>query len=94
MTSHITPMSIITCAGKNKIGKISTEIATKGKGYCSTKNIYYFYLKLHALAFRRKRIIPCNDYEVDVLTILKREAADILVDRKIFSDKIDLNSSY
>lgn len=49
-------MSIITCAGKNKIGKISTEIATKEKEYCSTKNIYYFCLKLHALAFVGKEL--------------------------------------
>lgn len=56
MTSLIDSMPIITCAGKNKIGKVATGIATKG--YCSTKNMYYFGLKLHTLAFRREGIIP------------------------------------
>ena len=37
MTSLIDSMPIITCAGKNKTGKVATEIATKG--YCSTKKI-------------------------------------------------------
>jgi len=32
-------MPIITCAGKNKVGKVAAEITSKG--YCSTKNMYY-----------------------------------------------------
>lgn len=47
---------MITCAGKNKVGKVATEITSKG--YCSTKNMYYFGLKLHVVAFRRKGTIP------------------------------------
>ena len=60
MTSLIDSMPIITCAGKNKTGKVATEIATKG--YCSTKNMYYFGLKLHALAFRREGTRTRNYY--------------------------------
>ena len=61
MTSLIDSMPIITCAGKNKTGKVATEIATKG--YCSTKNMYYFGLKLHAFSLPQGRnySIPGND---------------------------------
>ena len=45
-------------------GKVATEIATKG--YCSTKNMYYFGLKLHTLAFRREGTIPVSYTHLDV----------------------------
>ena len=98
MTSLIDSMPIITCAGKNKTGKVATEIATKG--YCSTKNMYYFGLKLHALAFRREGTIPfpemilLSSAEENDLTVLKREAADSLINRNIFADKIYSDFSY
>ena len=78
MTSLIDSMPIITCAGKNKTGKVATEIATKG--YCSTKNMYYFGLKLHALAFRREGTIPfpemilLSSAEENDLTVLKKRS--------------------
>ena len=56
MKSLVDPMPIITCSGKNRAGKMSTEITSRG--YYSTKNVYYFGLKLHVVAFRRKGIIP------------------------------------
>lgn len=98
MTSLIDSMPIITCAGKNKTGKVATEIATKG--YCSTKNMYYFGLKLHALAFRREGTIPfpemilLSSAEENDLTVLKREAAESLMDRDIFADKICSDFSF
>lgn len=91
MISLIDPMSIITCAGKNKTGKMATEIATKG--YCSTKNRYYLGLKLHTLAFRRKGTIPLPEMIIlssaqeNDLTVLKREAAESLINRDIFAAK-------
>lgn len=92
MISIIDSMPIITCGGKNKTGKVATEIATKG--YCSTKNMYYFGLKLHALAFRRQGTLPFPEMLIlssaaeNDLTVLKTEAADSLKDRNIFADKI------
>ena len=47
MKSLVDPMPIITCSGKNKAGKMSTEITSRG--YYSTKNVYYFGLKLHVV---------------------------------------------
>lgn len=75
-------MRIITCARKNKTGKAATEIANKG--YCSTKNIYYFGLKLHTLPFCREGATPLPEMiilssaEENDLTVLKRESADSL----------------
>lgn len=98
MTLLIDSMPIITCAGKNKTKKVATEIATKG--YCFTKNMYYFGLKLHTIAFRRKGIIPfpemiiLSSAEENDLTVLKREATDSLINRDIFADKIYSDFSF
>lgn len=98
ITSLIDSMPIITCVGKNKTGKVATEIATKG--YCSTKDMYYFGLKLHTVAFRRKGTIPfpemiiLSSAEENDLTVLKREAADKLTHRNIFADKIYSDFSF
>lgn len=46
--SVLDSMPVITCSGKRK-GKVAREITDKG--YCSTKGIYYYGMKLHALVF-------------------------------------------
>lgn len=98
MISLIDSMPIITCAGKNKTGKVATEITTKG--YCSAKNMYYFGLKLHTPAFRRKGTIPfpemiiLSSAEENDLTVLRREAADSLTNSDIFADKIYSDFSF
>ncbi len=98
MSSLIDSMLIITCVGKNKTGKVATEIATKR--YCSTKNMYYFGLKLLTVAFCRKGTIPflemiiLSSAEENDLTVLKREAADRLTQRNIFADKIYSDFSF
>ncbi len=92
MTSLIDSMPIITSGGKNRSGKVATEITSKG--YCSTKNMYYYGLKLHALAFRRPNTIPFpeklifSSAEENDLSVFKREAADFLLNRDIYGDKI------
>ena len=98
MTSLIDSMPIITCAGKNQTGKVATEITTKG--YCSTKNMYYFGPTLHTLAFRRQGAIPFPAMMIllsageNDLAVLKREAADSLINRNIFADKIYSDFSF
>ena len=85
-------MPIITCAGKNKVGKVATEITSKG--YCSTKNMYYFGIKLHAVAFRRKGTIPFPEMLIlsaadeNDSTVFKRECVGNLNNREIYADKI------
>ena len=54
-TSLLDSLPIITCSGKRK-GVVAKEITDKG--YCSTKNMYYHGLKLHALAYRRPNCLP------------------------------------
>ncbi|MCF2443340.1 hypothetical protein L0657_05180 [Dyadobacter sp. CY345] len=46
--SLLDSMPIITCSGKRK-GAVARDIADKG--YCSTKGIYYYGVKLHCLSF-------------------------------------------
>ena len=85
-------MPIITCAGKNQLGKVATEITSKG--YCSTKNMYYFGLKLHAVAFRREGTIPFPEMLIlsaadeNDSTVFKRECVGNLNNREIYADKI------
>ena len=69
MKSLVDSMPIITCAGKNKARKVATEITSKG--YYSTKNMYYFGLKLHAVAFRRKGLylfLKCSYFPLRMKT--------------------------
>jgi hypothetical protein len=57
--SLVDSLPIITCAGRNRQGKVAVEITTKG--YCSTKNMYYYGLKLHALTLRREGTNPLSE---------------------------------
>lgn len=89
MKSLVDSMPIITCAGKNKVRKVATEITSKG--YCSTKNMYYFGIKLHAVAFRRKRTVPFPEMIIlsaadeNDTTVFKRECVENLNNREILS---------
>lgn len=53
--SLLDSMPIVTCSGKRS-GKVAKELTDKG--YCSTKGMYYYGLKLHSLAFRRNEKMP------------------------------------
>jgi hypothetical protein len=48
-------MPIITCCGK-RVRIVASELTNKT--YCSIKGMYYYGVKLHALAFRRKGHLP------------------------------------
>jgi hypothetical protein len=54
-TSLIDSLPIITCSGKRK-STVAKEITDKG--YCATKSMYYYGLRLHALAYYRPNQIP------------------------------------
>lgn len=92
MKSSVDSMPNIACAGKNKVGKVATEITSKG--YCSTKNMYYSGIKLHAVAFRRKGTIPFPEMLIlsaadeNDSTVFKRECVGNLNNREIYADKI------
>jgi len=91
-------MPIVTCKGKNKKGKVAREIVDKG--YCSTKNMYYYGLKLHLLAFRRPGTIPFPEYigitaaSENDLNVFKELFGDNIYNRLIFGDKIFSDQPY
>jgi len=91
-------MPVITCARRNRVAKVAKEITAKG--FCSTKNQFYYGLKLHALAFRRKGTIPfpesiiCTSAEDNDLTVFKQNWGDTITDRMIFGDKIYSDFEY
>lgn len=83
---------IMICCGRNRNGKVATEITDKG--YNATREQFYCGLKLHLLAFRRQgnlpfpcRIALSSASECD-LTTLKCELLTGLTGKNVFADKI------
>lgn len=94
--SVLDSLPIITCSG-NRIGKVAREITDKG--YCSTKSMYYFGLKLHALAFKHPKklpfpeqllITPASENDLNVF----KSAWEIIENRTFYGDKIYHNVDY
>lgn len=94
--SLIDSMPIITSSGKRP-GKVAKELTDKS--YCSTKNLYYYGLKLHALGFQNKGHIPHPEGIVitkaseNDLNVYKQYWANIQR-RTIYGDKIYTNKEY
>ena len=88
--SLLDSMPIITCSGKRS-GKVAREITDKG--YCSTKGMYYYGLKLHALGFHHPGRLPHPEQilftpaSVNDLSLYK-EAWGEIKNRTFFGDKI------
>jgi hypothetical protein len=88
--SLLDSMPIITCSGKRK-AKVATEITDKG--YCSTKSMYYFGCKLHALAFHNPKRVPFPEQIVitpaseNDLNVFRQDWGKI-PNRTFFGDKI------
>lgn len=88
--SVLDSMPIITCSGK-RAGKVAQEITAKG--YCSTKNMYYYGMKLHALGFCNTGKLPHPERIiftpacVNDLSLYK-EAWSEIENRTFFGDKI------
>jgi hypothetical protein len=53
--SLVDSMPVITCSAK-RCAKVATEITDKG--YCSSKSIYYYGVKIHLMALRRVGKLP------------------------------------
>jgi hypothetical protein len=88
--SVLDSMPIITCSGKRQ-GKVAQEITAKG--YCSTKSMYYYGMKLHALGFCNAGRLPHPEQIiftpacVNDLSLYK-EAWSEIENRTFFGDKI------
>jgi len=94
--SLLDSMPIITCSGK-RAGRVASEITDKG--YCSTKGIYYYGVKLHALAYHRKGhlpfpeellVTPASENDLNVF----KQAWSNINDRTFFGDKIYHNKDF
>lgn len=96
--SIVDSMPIVTCKGKNREGKVATEITSKG--YCSTKNMYYYGLKLHMVGHHREGAIPFPEIVVlsaaaeNDLTVFKNECVPYLAGKTILADKIYCDFSF
>lgn len=97
-TLIVDSMPIMTCCGRNRKGKVAREIADKG--YCSTKNQYYYGLKLHLVGYRRKGHLPfpyqivLSSASENDLTVFKRDCVPAIAGKKIFADKIYRDNPY
>ena len=94
--SVLDSLPIITCSGK-RVGKVAPEITDKG--YCSTKSMYYFGLKLHALAFKHPNklpfpeqllVTPASENDLNVF----KNAWEYIENRTFYGDKIYHNVDY
>ena len=98
LVSIVDSMPVITCKEKNREGKVATEITSKG--YCSTKNMYYYGMKLHMVGQRRKGTIPFPEMIIltpasdNDLAVFKNECAPYLSGRTVLGDKIYSDFSF
>jgi len=88
--SLLDSMPIVTCSGKRQ-AKVALELTDKS--FCSTKNLWYFGLKLHALNSYNKGTLPYPESIViskaseNDLNIFKENWSSIQ-SRSFFGDKI------
>jgi hypothetical protein len=94
--SLIDSLPIITCSGKRS-GKVANGLTDKG--FCSTKSLYYYGLKLHALGFRRIDQLPFPEQLVispaseNDLNVYRNDWSNI-GNRIFYGDKIYHNGDY
>jgi len=98
-TQLIDSLPIVTCKGRNRKAKVARDCADKG--FCATKNMYYYGLKLHLLAFRRKGTLPFPNKihfsaasENDLAVVREYNLLDDLFDTDVFADKIYMDEEY
>lgn len=94
--SLLDSLPIITCSGKRK-AKVATEITDKG--YCSTKSLFYYGLKLHALAFSTPKKMPFPEKIVitpaseNDLNVFRQDWGNIS-NRTFYGDKIYVDAKF
>jgi len=89
-------MPIVTCCGK-RAGRVAPEITDKG--YCATKGMYYYGMKLHALGLCNTGRLPHPEHiiftpaSVSDLTFYKDYWSELL-NRTFFGDKIYTGTTF
>lgn len=88
--SIVDSLPVITCSGKRD-GKVAREITDKG--YCSTKDLYFYGIRLHVMGWRVAGHVPwierlvCAAASQNDLTIFK-ENWEAVGERTVLGDKI------
>ncbi|MFK7968988.1 MAG: transposase [Bacteroidia bacterium] len=91
--SLVDSMPIITCSGR-RAGKVAPELTNKG--YCSTKKLHYYGVKLHGIAFHKPGGLPFPE----VLTLTSASEHDLtalkstfllMKNRHLYADKAYAN---
>ena len=91
-------MPVMTSGSKNRTGKVAPEITAKG--FCSTKNLYYYGCKIHTLASVRDKTIPFPESMIITpakdsdLTVFKQAWGDKIFSKVILGDKIYSDKEY
>jgi hypothetical protein len=92
-------LPIVTCKGRNRTAKVARECTDKG--FCSTKNMYYYGVKLHLLAFRQKGTLPfpnkiyfSSACENDLAVVRELDWLDDLINAQVFADKAYCDQEY
>jgi hypothetical protein len=94
--SLLDSMPIITCSGKRN-SKVAREVTDKG--FCSTKGIYYYGFKLHALCFKQEgqlpfpeqfQLTPASENDLNLF----KQAWGEIENRTFFGDKIYLDHDF
>ena len=98
-TLLVDSLPIITCKGRNRVAKVATDCTDKG--FCPTKNMYYYGVKLHLLAFRQKGTLPFPNKiyfstasENDLAVVRELNWFDDLQNAKVFADKAYCDEDY
>jgi hypothetical protein len=90
-------MPVVTSNGKNIKAKVAGEVVDKG--YCYTRNMYCYVLKLHLSDFRKSGNLPFPEFirltaaSENDMTALK-ELFGIICDRMIFGGRIFSDHPY
>jgi hypothetical protein len=92
-------MPIVTCKGRNRKAKVAREHTDKG--FCATKNMYFYGLKLHILAFRNSGTLPFPTKlyfsaasENDLAFVRELNWLDDLLKVSVFADKAYCDKDY
>jgi len=87
--SLVDSFPVITCSAKRR-GKVAKELTDKG--YCSTKKLHYYGVKIHCIAFKRAGKLPVPEY-IGVTQASKHDLTAIrylleqIYHRQLFADK-------
>lgn len=82
---------VLTGKRRSSYALVARDIC--GKGYCSSKDLYYYGLKLHLMGFVRPGTIPMPEYffitdaKENDLTVA-RPLLEMIYNRKVYADKI------